>query len=129
MKASAASSASPDPSGPLVGLRILDMSTVVAGPFAATLLADLGADVIKVELPGKGDPLRELAPHKNGVPLWWKVTNRNKKGISLDLRKPDGMALLTRLLADRDVLIENFRSGTLDQWASRATGCRRSIRG
>ena len=92
------------------------MSTVVAGPFAATLLADLGADVIKVELPGKGDPLRELAPHKNGVPLWWKVTNRNKKGISLDLRKPDGMALLARLLADRDVLIENFRSGTLDQW-------------
>ena len=66
-------------SGPLVGLRILDMSTVVAGPFAATLLADLGADVIKVELPGKGDPLRELAPHKNGVPLWWKVTNRNRK--------------------------------------------------
>src|SRR3954449_9476618 len=113
MKPSAASSA---PTGPLVGLRILDMSTVVAGPFAATLLADLGADVIKVELPGKGDPLRELAPHKNGVPLWWKVTNRNKRGISLDLRKPDGMALLARLLADRDVLIENFRSGTLDQW-------------
>src|SRR5215470_14593662 len=103
-------------SGPLVGLRILDMSTVVAGPFAATLLADLGADVIKVELPGKGDPLRELAPHKNDVPLWWKVTNRNKKGITLDLRKPDGKALLQRLLADRDVLIENFRSGTLDQW-------------
>ena len=104
------------PSGPLVGLRILDMSTVVAGPFAATLLADLGADVIKVELPGRGDPLRELAPHKNDVPLWWKVTNRNKKGITLDLRKPDGKALLARLLADRDVLIENFRSGTLDQW-------------
>jgi crotonobetainyl-CoA:carnitine CoA-transferase CaiB-like acyl-CoA transferase len=67
-------------------------------------------------LPGKGDPLRELAPHKNDVPLWWKVTNRNKKGITLDLRKPDGKALLKRLLADRDVLIENFRSGTLDQW-------------
>jgi len=104
------------PSGPLVGLRILDMSTVVAGPFAATLLADLGADVIKVELPGRGDPLRELAPHKNDVPLWWKVTNRNKKGITLDLRRPDGKALLARLLADRDVLVENFRSGTLDQW-------------
>src|SRR5215468_5389764 len=103
-------------SGPLVGLRILDMSTVVAGPFAATLLADLGADVIKVELPGKGDPLRELAPHKDDVPLWWKVTNRNKKGITLDLRKGEGKALLKRLLADRDVLIENFRSGTLDQW-------------
>src|SRR5215470_10106516 len=109
-------STSAAPAGPLVGLRILDLSTVVAGPFAATLLADLGADVIKVELPGKGDPLRELAPHKNDVPLWWKVTNRNKKGITLDLRKADGKALLRRLLADRDVLIENFRSGTLDQW-------------
>ena len=102
--------------GPLAGLRILDLSTVVAGPFAAALLADLGADVIKVELPGKGDPLRELAPHKNGVPLWWKVTNRNKKGVTLDLRKPDGRELLKRLLADRDVLIENFRTGTLDDW-------------
>lgn len=105
-----------EPSGPLAGLRILDLSTVVAGPFAAALLADLGADVIKVELPGKGDPLRELAPHKNGVPLWWKVTNRNKKGITLDLRKPEGRDLLKRLLADRDVLIENFRTGTLDDW-------------
>ena len=74
--------------------RILDMSTVVAGPFAASLLADLGADVIKVEMPGKGDPLRALAPHKNDVPLWWKVTNRNKKGITLDLRQPDGATLL-----------------------------------
>jgi crotonobetainyl-CoA:carnitine CoA-transferase CaiB-like acyl-CoA transferase len=105
-----------EPSGPLVGLRILDLSTVVAGPFAAAMLADLGADVIKVELPGKGDPLRELAPHKNGVPLWWKVTNRNKKGITLDLRDPQGKELLERLLADRDVLIENFRTGTLDDW-------------
>src|SRR5260370_7477245 len=104
MKPSAASSASPSPSGPLVGLRILDMSTVVAGPFAATLLADLGADVIKVELPGKGDPLRELAPHKNDIPLWGKVTNRNKNGIPLDLRKPEGMALLARLLPIRAVL-------------------------
>src|ERR1700745_2305627 len=94
--------------GPLVGLRILDMSTVVAGPFAATLLADLGADVIKVELPGKGDPLRELAPHKNDVPLWWKVTNRNKKGITLDLRKADGKALLGKLVVQYDVLVENF---------------------
>src|SRR3954468_1657711 len=116
MKPSTTPSDAPALSGPLVGLRILDMSTVVAGPFAATLLADLGADVIKIELPGKGDPLRELAPHKNDIPLWWKVTNRNKKGITLDLRKPDGKALLKRLLADRDVLVENFRSGTLDQW-------------
>src|SRR5512135_2256674 len=104
------------PAGPLDGLRILDISTVVAGPFAATLLADLGAEVTKVEMPGAGDALRALAPHKDGVPLWWKVTNRNKKGITLDLRRPEGKALLGRLLAGRDVLVENFRPGTLDGW-------------
>jgi crotonobetainyl-CoA:carnitine CoA-transferase CaiB-like acyl-CoA transferase len=104
------------PSGPLAGLRILDISTVVAGPFASTLLADLGAEVLKVEMPGTGDALRRLAPHKDGVPLWWKVTNRNKKGITLDLRKPDGKALLGRLVEQHDVLVENFRTGTLDEW-------------
>ncbi|SDS96131.1 CaiB/BaiF CoA transferase family protein [Bradyrhizobium canariense] len=104
------------PSGPLTGLRILDISTVIAGPFASTLLADLGAEVLKVEMPETGDALRRLAPHKDGVPLWWKVTNRNKKGITLDLRKPDGKALLGRLVAQHDVLVENFRSGTLDGW-------------
>jgi crotonobetainyl-CoA:carnitine CoA-transferase CaiB-like acyl-CoA transferase len=102
--------------GPLAGLRILDISTVVAGPFAATLLADLGADVLKAEKPGTGDALRALAPHKDGVPLWWKVTNRNKKGITLDLRKPQGRTLLGKLVASRDVLVENFRPGTLDGW-------------
>jgi crotonobetainyl-CoA:carnitine CoA-transferase CaiB-like acyl-CoA transferase len=105
-----------DLSGPLKGLRVLDISTVVAGPFAATLLADYGADVLKAEMPGAGDALRALAPHKNGVPLWWKVTNRNKKGVTLDLRKPEGKALLAKLLASRDVLVENFRPGTLDGW-------------
>ena len=102
--------------GPLAGLRVLDISTVIAGPFAATMLADLGADVLKVEMPGAGDALRRLAPHKDGVPLWWKVTNRNKKGITLDLRKPEGKALLGRLVAKHDVLVENFRTGTLDEW-------------
>jgi crotonobetainyl-CoA:carnitine CoA-transferase CaiB-like acyl-CoA transferase len=104
------------PSGPLAGLRVLDISTVIAGPFASTLLADLGAEVLKVEMPGSGDALRRLAPHKDGVPLWWKVTNRNKKGITLDLRKPDGKALLGRLVERHDVLVENFRTGTLDEW-------------
>ena len=104
------------PTGPLAGLRVLDISTVIAGPFAATMLADLGADVLKVEMPGAGDALRRLAPHKEGVPLWWKVTNRNKKGITLDLRKPEGKALLGRLVAKHDVLVENFRTGTLDEW-------------
>lgn len=102
--------------GPLHGLRILDLSTVIAGPYASTLLADLGADVIKVELPGKGDGLRALAPHKDGIPLWWKVTNRNKRGITLDLRKPQARAVLERLLPDCDVVVENFRPGTLDAW-------------
>src|ERR1700742_888261 len=106
----------PAPSGPLAGLRILDISTVVAGPLSSTLLADLGAEVLKVEMPGAGDALRRLAPHKDGVPLWWKVTNRNKRGITLDLRKADGKALLGRLIGDYDVLVENFRTGTLDEW-------------
>lgn len=102
--------------GPLKGLRILDLSTVVAGPWAATLLADLGADVLKVEIPGVGDPLRALAPHKEGVPLWWKVANRNKKGISVDLRSAEGRDIVARLLPGFDVLVENFRPGTLDGW-------------
>jgi crotonobetainyl-CoA:carnitine CoA-transferase CaiB-like acyl-CoA transferase len=104
------------PAGPLVGLRILDISTVVAGPFASALLADLGADVLKIEMPGTGDTLRALAPHKDGVPLWWKVTNRNKRAITLDLRKAEGRALLGKLVVDRAVLVENFRPGTLDGW-------------
>src|SRR5471030_505652 len=88
-------------SGPLAGLKIVDISTVVAGPFAAGLLGDYGAEVIKVEMPGAGDSLRALSPHKDGVPLWWKVTNRNKKGVTLDLRKPEGRDLFARLIADR----------------------------
>jgi crotonobetainyl-CoA:carnitine CoA-transferase CaiB-like acyl-CoA transferase len=102
--------------GPLHGLRVIDISTVVAGPFAAGLLGDYGADVTKVEMPGVGDSLRALAPHKDGVPLWSKVTNRNKKGVTLDLRQSDGRALLEKLIVGADVLVENFRPGTLDGW-------------
>src|SRR5512132_3407730 len=102
--------------GPLEGLSILDLATVVAGPWAATLLADLGADVIKVELPAACDALRDLPPHKDDVPLWWKVGNRNKRGITLDVRKPEGKAALLRMLSHFDVLVENFRTGTLDRW-------------
>lgn len=104
------------PAGPLTGLRILDISTVVAGPFAAGLLGDYGAEIVKIEMPGVGDSLRALAPHKDGVPLWWKVTNRNKRGVTLDLRLEDGRALFARLVAEADVLVENFRPGTLDGW-------------
>lgn len=102
--------------GPLSGLSVVDISSVIAGPFSAALLADMGADVIKVELPGVGDALRALAPHKNGVPLWWKVTNRNKRGVTLDLHQPEGREALGRLVGQADVLIENFRPGTLDRW-------------
>lgn len=102
--------------GPLCGVRILDLSTVVAGPWAATLLADYGAEVVKVEIPGRGDSLRDLPPHKEGKPLWWKVTNRNKRGITLDLRTDAGRDVLAKLLPEFDVLVENFRPGTLDRW-------------
>lgn len=104
------------PAGPLQGLRILDLATVVAGPLASTLLADLGAQVLKVEIPGSGDALRALPPHKEGVPLWWKVANRNKRGITVDLRREEGRALIGKLLPDYDVLVENFRPGRLDGW-------------
>ncbi|MDX2203675.1 MAG: CoA transferase [Hyphomicrobiaceae bacterium] len=103
-------------SGPLAGLRVLDIATIIAAPFAATLLADYGAEVLKIEMPGSGDGVRGFPPFKEGKPLWWKAANRNKKLATLDLRKPEGVALLKRLLPRFDVLIENFRPGTLDQW-------------
>jgi len=101
---------------PLRGVRILDMATVLAAPFAATLCGDMGAEVVKLELPQGGDSLRTLAPVHAGQPLFWKTANRGKKGITLDVRKPEGRELFLRLIADFDVLVENFRTGTLDQW-------------
>jgi len=103
-------------SGPLEGLKVLDISNVIAGPFAAALLGDFGAEVLKAELPGAGDALRALPPHKDGKPLLWKAVNRNKRAITLDLRKPEGQALFRRLLPRFDVLVENYRPGTLDKW-------------
>lgn len=102
--------------GPLRGVRILDMATVLAAPFAATLCGDLGAEVVKLELPSGGDPLRDLVPMHEGQPLFWKTANRGKRGITLDVRKPEGRELFLRLLPRFDVLVENFRTGTLDQW-------------
>lgn len=102
--------------GPLAGVRILDMATVVAAPFASTLCADMGAEVVKLELPDGTDPLRGLAPVKDKLPLYWKVTNRGKRGITLDVRKPEGRALFLKMLPQFDVLVENFRTGTLDRW-------------
>lgn len=102
--------------GALSGVRILDMATVLAGPAGATLCADHGAEVIKLELPDGSDALRQMQPVKDGIPLWWKVANRGKRGITLDVRKPKGRDLLLAMLPRFDVLVENFRTGTMDRW-------------
>lgn len=102
--------------GPLQGLRVLDLSTVIAGPFGATLLGDFGAEVIKVELPGKGDPLRGLGPYHKGEGLRWIGLSRNKKSLTLDLRKEEGKEILRKMVKKTDIIIENFRTGTLEKW-------------
>jgi formyl-CoA transferase len=102
-------------SAALDDLRVIDVGHVLAGPFAATLLGDLGADVIKIE-PPEGDGLRRLGPRKDDRPLWWTVAGRNKRCVTLDLRTPEGQELLVRLARDADVLIENFRPGTMERW-------------
>ena len=101
---------------PLEGLNVVDIAVLFAGPTISQNLGDFGADVIKVEHPELGDSLRSLGATKDGVPLWWKVTNRNKKCVTLDLSKPEGQTLLKELIADADVLTENFRPGTLEKW-------------
>nr|WP_208614681.1 CoA transferase [Streptomyces regalis] len=100
----------------MTGLRVLDLATLFAGPLAATMLGDFGAEVIKVEHPEKPDPSRGHGPSKDGVGLWWKVLGRNKRTITLNLSKPGGRATLLRLAATADVVIENFRPGTLEKW-------------
>lgn len=102
--------------GPLHGLRVLDVSTLFAGPLAATFLGDLGADVIKIEHPRRPDAARTHGPAKQGVGLWWLTLGRNKQAITLDLSQPAGADLLVRLVRDADVMIENFRPGTLERW-------------
>lgn len=102
--------------GPLVGVRVLDLGSVFAGPFAASLLGDFGADVIKVELPGVGDAVRAISPVVRGVPGPWTVLSRNKRCVSLDMRKDKGKEILKRLVANADIVIENFRPGTLEGW-------------
>ncbi|MET7652283.1 MULTISPECIES: CoA transferase [unclassified Streptomyces] len=101
---------------PLHGVRVLDLATLFAGPLAATMLGDFGAEVIKVEHPTQPDPSRGHGPSKDGVGLWWKLLGRNKRTITLDLSKPGGRATLLRLAATADVIIENFRPGTLEKW-------------
>jgi crotonobetainyl-CoA:carnitine CoA-transferase CaiB-like acyl-CoA transferase len=100
----------------LAGIKVLDVATLFAGPLAATLLGDFGAEVIKIEHPKGGDPVRHHGASKNGVGLWGKVIGRNKRGITLYLGSPEGQEVFRRLAADADVVIENFRPGTLERW-------------
>ena len=105
-----------DPAGPLAGIRVLELGTMLAGPFVGALLADFGAEVIKVEKPGKPDPLREWPPHKGDVPLWWKTMSRNKYAITLDISRAEAHPVTLKLIERSDIVIENFRPGTMERW-------------
>jgi succinyl-CoA---D-citramalate CoA-transferase len=107
---------SSEPTLPLKGVRVLELGQLIAGPFVGKTLADFGADVIKIEAPGSGDPLRNWRLLRNGTSLWWHVQSRNKKSVAVDLRHPDGQHIVRLLAADCDVIVENFRPGTLEQW-------------
>jgi len=101
-------------SGPLKGLLAIEMGSLIAGPFCGQLMGDMGADVIKIEAPGDGDPMRQWG--QGAKPAWWRVIGRNKRSLSLDLRQPRGQEIARKLAAKADILIENFRPGTLEKW-------------
>ncbi|MBA3067245.1 MAG: CoA transferase [Hyphomonas sp.] len=104
----------PPRTGPLTDLRVIELGQLIAGPFCGQIFADFGADVIKVEPPGQGDPLREWG--REGFPLWWSVVARGKRCITANLRETEGQDIVRRLVADADFLLENFRPGTLEKW-------------
>ena len=101
---------------PLEGVRVLEPAVLLAAPFATSLMGDFGAEVIKCELPGVGDPLRHMGPMRDGTSLWWKATSRNKKSITVDLRQPRGQELFKRLATHADVVLESFRPGVMEGW-------------
>lgn len=101
---------------PLAGLKVLELGQLIAGPFATKMLGEFGADVIKFEPPEAGDPLRRWRIVEDGTSLWWHVQSRNKRSVALDLRTPEGQELVRRLAAEADVIVENFRPGTLENW-------------
>jgi len=101
---------------PLEGVRVIELGQLIAGPFAGKCLAEFGADVIKIEPPESGDPLRQWRKVHKGTSLWWYVQNRNKKSVTLDLRMPEGQEIARRLAKSADVVIENFRPGTMEKW-------------
>lgn len=97
-------------------IRVLELGSMLAGPFVGSLLGDFGAQVIKVEKPGKPDALREWPPHKQDVPLWWKTMARNKHAVTLDISRPEGREVALKMMSGCDIVIENFRPGTLERW-------------
>ncbi|MFG6665829.1 CaiB/BaiF CoA transferase family protein [Halomonas sp. HNIBRBA4712] len=101
---------------PLKGVKVLELGQLIAGPFATKLLGEFGADVIKIEPPGTGDPLRKWRMLEEGTSLWWHVQTRNKRSVALDLRSEEGQSLVRQLAQEADVVVENFRPGTLDDW-------------
>ena len=105
--------------GPLAGLKVIELGQLIAGPFAAKTLADFGAEVIKIEAPGAGDPLRKWRLLKDGTSVWWQVQSRNKRSLALDLRQPEAQEIVRQLVQDADVLIENFRPGAMEGWGLR----------
>lgn len=107
-------SSTPPRSGPLTDLRVIELGQLIAGPFCGQIFADMGADVIKVEPPGQGDPLRQWG--REGFPLWWSVVARGKRCITANLREAEGQDIVRRLVAEADFLLENFRPGTLEKW-------------
>ena len=108
--------AKPSSNKPLTGVRVIDAGNMVAAPFATELLGDFGAEIIKIEHPVNGDGQRRLEPIKDGIPLWWKVTGRNKRCVTLNLSKPEGAAVFKDLVRVNDVVVENYRPGTFERW-------------
>ena len=104
------------PPGPLQGLKVIELGQLIAGPFAAKTLADFGADIIKIEPPGNGDPLRQWRLLKDGTSVWWQIQSRNKRSVALDLKEPQAQDIVRQLVQDADVLIENFRPGAMEGW-------------
>ncbi|MBX3480528.1 MAG: CoA transferase [Caulobacter sp.] len=117
MRSDAGQTNSPKAAGPLAGLTVIEMGTLIAGPFCGQILGDFGATVIKLEDPGKGDPMRQWGRSlPQGHSPWWPVIGRNKQSVTLNLREPEGQAIARRLIAGADVLVENFRPGALEKW-------------
>ncbi|MEJ7670020.1 MAG: CoA transferase [Casimicrobiaceae bacterium] len=104
------------PPKPLAGLKVLELGALIAGPFCAKVLAEFGAEVVKLEPPGLGDPLRKWRYVRDGTSLWWHVQSRNKRSVAVDLRTPEGQAIARALMERADIVVENFRPGTLEEW-------------